>query len=759
MNIIGRTQISRVCVAVGVVLISTHCALVANAQSFSPIYTEAELEQITPFSADPYRAFLTPGTEPDYDYWQSRHYWNWVNTPPALQSRATTVTTESEPNNFPFQAQDVPLGTGGGDFSDVIVEGTFTSLTFVQTNVQEENGSIPTAIQTGLSAREVTAALSTIGDGIHGSSGTQQGDFDFYATDSIPAGSFIEAEITTADGGLSFSSFLTIWSSSGEILEFDGGANRDASISFKVPSTGIYYISVGGYHRNSNTGGTGFFNDFPRNPFEAGSGAGHGDEGDYNITIRISDTDYVQVDLQAGDVVALSSESFNSVALEASLENLAGTVLLSSTRARTFLAGGTSTALYPDSHPYVSIPGTVHGPYVIAEDGTYRIAFRGSSPFSYEMDLRVRRPILETDPVSIQTIYLDMGNVEVVPNPEDMSTTLVADRVLVDSSLFFDVPSETPDKSLTPLIGFFDTLMIEIDESDDDENVSKLNTFDEFAEQIREYVDSKLPGNVQVLLGARPSGERFVASQVYVAGTAAEIGQPLLTGGLLGISETIDPGNFEFHDEAVVLIGEIAPYAVSTPFFFFPTGDAELDEAEESRVRRELYVVFIGNVILHELGHFLGNFHTVSTNSTLNIMDQGGTIQNLIGSGDDGVFNSGDELAVPEFRSDFYADEFFTNGIEDSEAVVVWGVNAFGLDVDLSNLYVDYEASEIGIGTSDKPYDHANPAVTRLLTGGTINIYTSEGVETFSGVSTIDKPMTIRNETPESGPVRIIGGN
>jgi hypothetical protein len=88
-------------------------------------------------------------------------------------------------------------------------------------------------------------------------------------------------------------------------------------------------------------------------------------------------------------------------------------------------------------------------------------------------------------------------------------------------------------------------------------------------------------------------------------------------------------------------------------------------------------------------------------------------------------------------------NEFFTDGFENSEAVVMAGVNAGSRRKSIEPVCVDYEAC-LGFryGTSDSRLVLAN-RVSQLVSEYHQRL--SEGVESFIGVSQIDKPMTIRN--------------
>ena len=55
----------------------------------------------------------------------------------------------------------------------------------------------------------------------------------------------------------------------------------------------------------------------------------------------------------------------------------------------------------------------------------------------------------------------------------------------------------------------------------------------------------------------------------------------------------------------------------------------------------------LGNVVSHEIGHYIGSFHVDQFNDMLNLMDQGGNFALLYGVGDDGIGGTADD---PECR-------------------------------------------------------------------------------------------------------------
>ena len=101
-------------------------------------------------------------------------------------------------------------------------------------------------------------------------------------------------------------------------------------------------------------------------------------------------------------------------------------------------------------------------------------------------------------------------------------------------------------------------------------------------------------------------------SRVIVGGTIEQSGIPTI-----GIAQYIDPGNYGHEDSALVLLDVLSdPHAYD---------DASLNYYLRPRSDRVAFVSqAVANVISHEIGHNIGNYHTENTTSVHNLMDAGG---------------------------------------------------------------------------------------------------------------------------------------
>ncbi len=138
----------------------------------------------------------------------------------------------------------------------------------------------------------------------------------------------------------------------------------------------------------------------------------------------------------------------------------------------------------------------------------------------------------------------------------------------------------------------------------------------------------------------------------------------------VGIAQSIDVGNFETEESAVVLLDLLNG---SGPF---PAPDVDLKNyplAPGTSIV-DLIGVAVGKITAHEAGHFFANWHTDQFNATPNIQDQGGNLPvTIIGIGDDFVFGTADDVDVGFGPDIFVPGEGFT-GIEDTLNSISFGL-------------------------------------------------------------------------------------
>ncbi|PCJ65769.1 MAG: hypothetical protein COA73_01930 [Candidatus Hydrogenedentota bacterium] len=587
------------------------------------------LAGITPSSPNPYLSYLADGVKPDYVYWDT-----WLK----YRSREKGVTSfstrnvpisESEPNDTFNTADPIPgVGTGAGDDPNATLTGSLPSFSATPIGAPvEDDGSIPLATDLGLAVESAVIISGVIGDGPFGSAGTGTGDFDFYRVTAVTAGQLFQFDIDSVFP-FTLDSFIVLWDQFGFLLDFDDDGNFssfDSLLTFEAPSPGNFYLSVGSFGSFA-----------PNDPFDSASGTGATSEGAYTLTVTstIASKDYFSIELEAGDVIGITT---TGSAVSISLIDPINILRVSSS--------GDLSGLYPAASPLPS-GGLATLAYVAETSGTWRILVSGLNGL-YSVQVHVSRPGRESGSLlGPMILYLDF------------------DGGTIDASIFTGGPPNI--RTISPLTSFFgnwslipfpdvvngviDSIIASVQESiDDDIKTMGLNpVFGIIIQNSRDHPD---PGN-------NPE-----VTRILVGGTQTELGI-----GTIGIAESIDVGNFESQEEAIVLLdilsdllltpNSLNSYPVSPPF-----------------TKSDLIGTAVGNIVAHEAGHVLGSFHTDQFNPFSNIMDQGGNMPGLIGVGSDGIFGTADDIDVDFIRDVYVSSEGF-KGSEDT-----LNTTAFGLTV------------------------------------------------------------------------------
>jgi hypothetical protein len=483
-------------------------------------------------------------------------------------------------------------------------------------STREDQGSIPQATPTGIPARGRTVVVnSRIGDGPHGSRASGNGDFDFYKV-TARAGQTLRASTL---GGPDLDTVIWLYDADGTEIAIndDAGGSFQSELIHEVTRDGDYYVMV-----------TGFLS-FPEDPMDSSSGIGADEEGPYRLTVSTApvDVDQYAVRLRPGDV------------LGGTIDGAAGNVLVHKPNGQPRIGSELdATSIYPEKSP---LPGGGNATfaYVAEQAGWYTVSTnRGDG--RYSLTLEAYRPGHGTAGRQTQRIFLDFDG-------QRLNTGTFGGRGVTTLSPLsaFLAPWGLPRTSLDPLI-------------------------DRIVATVRENVQHDLRArglskDVRVVVlnsrdHADPFGQAGV-SRVVVGGTIEESGVPTI-----GIAQSIDPGNFERAETALVLLDTLSG----------PRNDeASLNHYLRPASNRLKFVgTAVGNVTSHEIGHFIGSFHVDQFNPVLNLMDQGGNFPLLYGVGPDGVGGTGDDPDV-DFGVDTYnPNEVFT-GLEDTLNVSAWGLS------------------------------------------------------------------------------------
>ena len=600
-----------------------------------------------PDSPNPYLAFLPAGQIPDYANWNA--FLNAAGKVRASQEapgaarRGVRVDEQEEPgagtNDVQADAEFISkFGTSPGkrpaaEINGTAPEGGGGQLAIL---IEELDGSLGTATVVPLGVGDTATGSGVIGD-----EAAPDGppDFDFFKIPGVSAGETIVVDTDTPDPFGDLDSFVAIWNPAispfAIAVNDDGdGSSFDSFLTFTAPVDGDYFVSVGGFGA--------FLPDDPTDPASPSVTGDLGSEGVYDLTLQLVslDTDFYSFDAVAGDIIGVSVDG---AAVRVELYDESGTLLIGSSQDITFI------------HPQVSpLPGggNAAASYVVEADGTYAISVQAAG--MYSADLRAFRPAKELLGNTTQTLFIDF------------------DGETVDPGVLFGPPGEV---ALTPLAGFLsgwgltaadedaviDAILAVIEENLSEDMRAMGNNGD------RDAGDGRGSFDVEILNSrdhADPWGDQNV-SRVIVGGTIPELG--IFT---IGIAQSIDVGDFESEESAVVLLDVLS--ANPGDPFYIPGVSLNDFTIDPSSSIIELIGVGVGNIVAHEAGHFSANWHTNQFNPSANIMDQGGNLPGTIGVGPDGIFGSADDVDV-DFGEDVYVGNEGFTGLEDTLQSISFG--------------------------------------------------------------------------------------
>lgn len=581
-------------------------------------------------AANPYLAQVADPTTVDWSYWR-----NLAASQGAKRSGAATARTISIPTPFAYDEKEpagefgsndtqpnaeaiTKFGLGSGKTAAVRILGELNqpAVSTDDITTAEDQGAIPIATDTGIPAdQEGITVSSEIGDGPHGSAGTDSGDFDFYKL-TAAAGQVIRANTFGSD----FDTLAVVYDSTGEIVAAndDADGTLQSEVSYNVETSDDYYVMVSGYAP---------FAGVPEDPFDSSSGTGSGAEGAYDLTVTAgpADYDFYAVRLKPGDVLG---GTISGNAADIVVHKFDGSDRVGSTQDASFI--------YPIQSP---LPGGNPGAaYVAEEAGLYAVS-TGEGDGAYQMHLEVYRPGSEyANKGAVQTIFLDFDGARV-------------------NTAVFGGPGQS---TLSPLASFLARWGLPA--SDENKLINRVvATVKENIRQdlIANGLNGKLKVNVKNSRDHKDPFGKPNVSRVIIGGTIAQSGVDTI-----GIAQSIDPGNFAHEETALVLLDIVSDPDTT----YAPSFNAYLTPASD---KVKFIGTALGNVTSHEVGHFVGSFHVDQFNDVLNLMDQGGNFPLLYGVGDDGIGGTADDPDV-DFGIDTYnPNEGFT-GLENTLNNSAW---------------------------------------------------------------------------------------
>jgi hypothetical protein len=548
---------------------------------------------------------------------------------PAVVVDEDELPGSSGGNDVPVNAQRITgYGTGAGQFPNIRILGSLDNEVVSTPTVApapEDNGSIPLAGPTGIGVGTQSGAVITsqIGDGPHGrQTGDGSNDFDFYKL-TAPAGKVLTLSTATPTGPLD--TVLQLFTPDGTLVAVnDDFSGVDSRIVYRVTTGGDFYLAVSAY------GG------LPADPFDSGSGGGIGDptpptEGPYTLTLTSGgvDEDFYAVKLRAGDVIGAS------VSGSATYLTVYDTVPREVHGSRQ-----DASYIYPADSP-LPAGGNAVTDYVATKAGWHYIGVASGSG-AYQVTVEAYRPVLQGAKPQ-QTLYLDF------------------DGARVNTGIF----DGNGNRDLSPLASFLTRWGLT--RADEDALIDLVVAG--VTENIKNDLEaSGLNPKFKVkIANSKDNADQWGkanVSRVVVGGTIEESGVDTI-----GIAQSIDPGNFETEETALVLLDVLSDPAGSTAASLntYLTSDSD---------RLKFVAQGLANVISHEAGHFFGDFHTDNQDALPNLMDAGGTgFGTLFGVGPDGVGGTADDIDVDFGDSAFLPAEGFV-GTEDTLGRVVFGLTS-----------------------------------------------------------------------------------
>ncbi|MEZ6119436.1 MAG: pre-peptidase C-terminal domain-containing protein [Pirellulaceae bacterium] len=590
------------------------------------------------------------------------------------------------------------FGTGVGEENAIRINGVLLPIPmdFVPA---EDDGDMNKANEVVLSSGESVFAHAEIGDGPYGSLGAGSGDFDFYAVRGIKAGQELVVDINTPEGS-ELDSFIYIHDSTGLRVDVndDFGTSTDSFLRFTAPADDDYFIAVASF---------GTFG--PINPFDSSSGIGATSEGAYDILIGLdieTDVDTYAIEVEAGDILGAD---VSGGGIHLSILDSEGNLVQG--------AGHDASYIYPAESP-LPRDGNATVSFVAPASGRYFVSV-DSGVGEYRLDLGIYRPVLEEqNRGQKQILFLDFDGATIAPRE------------------LYGFGNEVAE--LSPLSDFLSNWGLNSDDEQEVIEFARARVIDTLAAlgsgPNGDFQSDGVDGNFayEVITSSDflnatgfafdPYGAANV-TRVIIGGTIDELGI-----STIGLAESVDIGNFDTSETAVVLLDLLSGPSTD------PNSLNQFTLAN-GRTKAELVGSALGNVAIHEAGHLFGGWHTSQANRTNQTMDQGGNIARTAGLGGDRIFgNDNDELIY------FGADEYVPNegftGVQDSIAQVAFGLSSgtrdHGLQVVASNpgddRLVTTPPTEFSIAFLDPIDTLADIAASSL----TVNGIAANGVQVVS---------------------------
>lgn len=362
----------------------------------------------------------------------------------------------------------------------------------------------------------------------------------------------------------------------------------------------------------------------------------------------VTDVDWVKFDLKGGDILDLNlvQTNFNQGTLPLlSLYNSSGAELISVQGLITMPAAS------PLTQPGISqsASGSLH--YIAPSDGTYYVQ-ASQLGSTYTNTFRVYRPTLESQPVGTnQILFLDFDGANVSRDTFGVGPGFLNLAPLSRFVTNFGLQTADTNAFIREITRRVQTKFDQLaaDTKNPNFKITIKNSLD----------DGDLWGN--------PNVTRVIVGDTLTRPT--DNGIDTFLAAIYGVAESVDPGNFNTEETAILLVNNFVPLVQSVPV----TGTATV---------LQLASEVIARTIAHEAGHTFGAWHqtgAILTNGNVGIMTAGGnaTAQNRAGTGPDGIFGTVDDTPA-RFTNDDFQDNgiILEGGQDDTVNWLGWGLTS-----------------------------------------------------------------------------------
>ncbi len=578
-----------------------------------------------PVGLNPATSLVPPGEPRDYQGWaqqsarlatqrESRS----ERAGAAEQAKAPLSVEESEPadgrgqNDSPADADALDgFGTGSGQNPAARLTGTQSPEVVADDAIKEiapnteDDGTPETARDTGIPA--TNQGIKTTGFRGDGSGDLPEVDDDLYKL-TLEPGDRVTARMAPTSGNLQ-PLMLLVDENLNPVADTFLEPELAIQLNASVPKAGTYYLLATGFVTLADGPTT----------------------GDYDLSIAVGedDRDVWAFDLEAGDVLGATVDQGGYVSVTGP------------DGAEQHRSSFDASGFYPIASPLPGAGGNPNVDYVAAKDGRYFVEFGGGRG-AYQGGVEVYR--YGGEGKATQTVFLDTDGARVNTRIWGGGNGVV---------------------TLSPLSSFMSKWGLAEDQEDELVKAIKANLKENLEADLR---DAGLSDSVALEVVSSNDGVDLTGrpnvSRIILGGTIEESGIPTV-----GIAESIDPGNFDREDTALVLLDVLSEPASADEA---PASLNTYLKPESDKVR--FIAQGVGNVTTHEAGHMLGNFHTENTSEVANLMDAGGNFAPFFGVGPDNVGGTADDDDV-DFEIDIYDLFEGSFGFEDTRARSIWALS------------------------------------------------------------------------------------